>query len=82
MREVINPPGVTDAPKHGWSNAVKVRGPLLFVSGRRRTMIAATLWRSGSIRQIGWRWSENLSGVMFREILEASFSMSNSGSLG
>ncbi|MCH8054623.1 MAG: RidA family protein [Deltaproteobacteria bacterium] len=34
MREVINPPGVTDAPKYGWSHAVKASGPLLFVSGQ------------------------------------------------
>ena len=34
MREVINPPGVSDAPKYGWSHAVKVSGSLLFVSGQ------------------------------------------------
>ena len=34
MREVINPLGVTDAPKYGWSHAVKASGPLLFVSGQ------------------------------------------------
>ncbi|MCH6574400.1 MAG: RidA family protein [Bacteroidetes bacterium] len=34
MREAVNPPGVTDAPKYGWSHAMKTSGSLLFVSGQ------------------------------------------------
>ena len=34
MRELINPPGVTNAPRYGWSHAVKTSGSLLFVSGQ------------------------------------------------